>query len=300
MPMNEDGNLRAEPADRDDLREAPERKVPLLLLLGLIVAVAAAAWWFWHAQERVAAPEQASPPVVAAFPPAPPVASNAPAVKYPLTSEAGNEPVAGPAITDALINLLGRKAVEGFLRTDDFARRFVATVDNLGREQAPSALWPVVPTPGRFTVEDQPGGAVIAHDNAARYTPLVLLAGTLDAGNAAKLYRRMYPLLQQAYRELGYGDRYLNDRVVEVIDLLLQTPEPADPPRLQLVEVKGSVPSIRPWVRYEFADPGLERLAAGQKILVRVGPVNQQRLKGKLRELREQLVLGQQSPVGGR
>ena len=36
------------------------------------------------------------------------------------------------------------------LRINDFARRFVATVDNLGREQAPARLWPVNPAAGRF------------------------------------------------------------------------------------------------------------------------------------------------------
>jgi hypothetical protein len=43
-------------------------------------------------------------------------------------------------------------------------------------------------------------------------------------------------------------------------------------------------------VRYEYADPDLESLSAGQKILVRVGSVNQRRLKAKLAEFRQELV----------
>jgi hypothetical protein len=132
----------------------------------------------------------------------------------------------------------------------------------------------------------------MAADNASRYAPFVLLVGTLDAGRAAAMYRRLYPLLQQASRELGFGDRSLHDRVIEVIDLLLATPEPAEPPRLQLTQVKGPIPSTRPWVRYQFVDPELESLAAGQKILVRVGPVNERRLKARLAELRAQIVSG--------
>jgi hypothetical protein len=42
-------------------------------------------------------------------------------------------------------------------------------------------------------------------------------------------------------------------------------------------------------VRYEFADPALESLTSGQKILLRVGPVNERRLKEKLAQIRTEL-----------
>jgi hypothetical protein len=102
----------------------------------------------------------------------------------------------------------------------------------------------------------------------------------------------MTPLLQRAYTDLGYPGRSFDARLVEVIDLLLATPSTPEPLKVQLTEVKGSVPSVRPWVRYEFADPALESLAAGQKILMRVGPVNQRRLKAKLVEIRAALLAG--------
>jgi hypothetical protein len=50
------------------------------------------------------------------------------------------------------------------------------------------------------------------------------------------------------------------------------------------------VASTRPWVRYQYVDPQLESLAAGQKILLRMGPDNERRLKQKLRELRRELM----------
>ncbi|HEX6018398.1 MAG TPA: DUF3014 domain-containing protein, partial [Burkholderiaceae bacterium] len=75
---------------------------------------------------------------------------------------------------------------------------------------------------------------------------------------------------------------------VEVIDNLLATPEPAPPgPLMQLTEVKGSVPSTQPWLRYEYADPTLEALSSGQRILLRVGAAHRQALKTKLTELRQ-------------
>ena len=90
---------------------------------------------------------------------------------------------------------------------------------------------------------------------------------------------RLYPLFQQAYVELGYPNGYFNDRLVGVIDHLLAAPEP-----------KAPIALTQPKVMYEFADPALADLSAGQKIMVRVGLDNEPRLKAKLREIRKALV----------
>ncbi len=185
-----------------------------------------------------------------------------------------------------LNDLLGKPAVLKLLQTDGFVRRVVATVDNLPRAHAPPRLWPVNPTPGRFTVD---GAGRIAPDNAQRYTALVLLIEAVDPARAAALYRRYHPLLQQAYEELGYPGRRFHARLVEVVDHLLATPQPTGPIVLTLTEVKGPIPSERPWVRYEFADPKLQSLSAGQRLLLRTGEANQRRLLGWLRAFRVQL-----------
>lgn len=219
-----------------------------------------------------------------------PVASPESPIRFPLDVQARSDrPLRAGEIRPALVDLLGREAVATFLQIDEFPRRLVATVDNLGRAHAPHLLWPVNPAPDRFTVEEL-DGPVIAADNASRYTPFVLLAESVDSARAVDLYVRIYPLLQAAYEELGFPNRYFNDRLIEVIDLLLATPQAEYPVRLQLTEVKGLFPSLRPWTRYEFADPSLESLTAGQKVLLRVGPVNQRRLQDKLGELRAELL----------
>ena len=65
--------------------------------------------------------------------------------------------------------------------------------------------------------------------NGERYAPFVRFVDGIDARRAVALYLRVYPLLQQAYEDLGYPGKYFNDRVVEVIDNLLATPTPAGP-----------------------------------------------------------------------
>jgi len=89
---------------------------------------------------------------------------------------------------------------------------------------------------------------------------------------------RFHPLLQQAYRELGYPQGNFNDRLVAVIDHLLATPA-----------IEGPLRVVQPKVLYEFADPELEARSAGQKLLLRMGTANAARVKNWLREFRRQI-----------
>ncbi|HEU4460652.1 MAG TPA: DUF3014 domain-containing protein [Methylibium sp.] len=262
------------------------------------VAVGGGGYWWWT-QQRPAAPVPAPQPPLAASASVPDVAASAPpAVRYPIEDVAAGveaELPAAPAdaerlVADALVVLLGRKDVQSFVQLDGFVRRAVTTIDNLGRAQASARLWPVTPTRGRFGTVERGGSTTIAAANAERYMPFVRFATDIDAARAAALYVRLYPLFQRAYDELGYPGRHFNDRLVDVIDLLLATPEPAAAPTLRLTEVQGPMADPRPWVRYEFADPTLEARPAGQKILLRIGSRNARLLKDKLREFRAQIV----------
>ena len=263
----------------------------------VLVALGLGGLYMWQYRMRpVQVAEAPSAPASAAEPAAP--AASEPAIRHPVeaslaaSAAATGSGDATPNWRSALIDNFGQAAVLRFVQTDDFARRLVVTVDNLGRGHAAPALWPVNPTPGRFSVSGGSGELRnISAENAARYTPVVQWIGSVDARRAAALYVRMYPQLQRAYEEAGYPGRYLNDRVVEVIDHLLATPDPAPgAPLVQLTEIKGSVPSTQPWLRYEFSDPALQSLSSGQRILLRVGPQHRQVLKAKLAELRRQVV----------
>jgi len=55
-------------------------------------------------------------------------------------------------------------------------------------------------------------------------------------------------------------------------------------------EPQGPIELVQPKVFYQFADPKLEDLSAGQKLLIRMGPANERNLKEKLRDFRAELV----------
>lgn len=280
------------------MNERHASRLPAFITILVVLAIAVAGYFGWRHYQRTAPviPPQAVP---ASAPPAEPpaIVASAPTIQHPVEpapTETAVEPTPLPALAeaDALVRelvagVITSKDVLTFLQMDGFIRRVVATVDNLPREQAPPMVWPVYPTPQRFTTQRSDTGVDTIHpDNTRRYLPLVQLIETVDTAKAVAVYRRLYPLFQQAYEELGFPGRYFNDRLVQVLDHLIATPVQTGPLAVTLVEVKGEVPSTRPWVRYEFADPALQSMSAGQKMLVRTGAENHQRLRDKLVDIR--------------
>jgi len=234
-----------------------------------------------------------------------PVPSNDP-IRHPVqaidTEPAAPRPLPALGQSDArlqqeLNGLVGRKNVQTFVLLESFVRRVVATVDNLGREHAAPSMWPVHPTAGRFATLKQGEGEIVNPDNGQRYVPLVQFLESVDSRKAVQLYVALYPLFQQAYEELGYPKGYFNDRLVAVIDQLLSAPVIEGPLAVALVDVKGPIASERPWTRYEFVDEKLQSLSAGQKMLLRTGPVNHRRLKVKLLDIRKLLTKAELPPA---
>jgi len=266
------------------------RVTTLIVVAVLLLAVAATVLW----QRRT--PEAPPAPPVASSPPAPAAAPPEPEIKHPIEPLAQEEQKPLPQLekSDAyvratLVDWLGRQAVQNFLQTDDFVRHVVATVDNLGRAHASPRLWPVTPMSGRYGVQQAGNAMVATAGNAERYGAFVTFVESLDSRRGIELYVRNYPLFQRAYEELGYPKKYFNDRLVEVMDQMIATPVPSQPPALRITEIKGPIPATQPWLRYEFADPDLQGLTSGQKMLLRMGPDNQRRMQAKLAEVRKQL-----------
>ena len=270
------------------------KKTPYFIAALALLVLIALGWLFWPEAARQPLPAVADAPADAAVRPPVVAAASEPVILHPIEAPSAEEEDPKTALT----KLFGPTPVRSMFQLEGFARRFVATVDNLGRGHAPARLWPVDPAGKQFAITD-PDGALdsgaIAADNSLRYAPYVLMLESVDLGQAAATYKALYPQFQQAYEDLGYPKRYFNDRLVEVLDQLLATPEPKSPVKVHLPRVNGPIRPARPWVTYEFDDPALQALSAGQKILVRMGAVNERRVKAKLAEFRRQ-VIGQTAP----
>ena len=252
----------------------------------VVVIAGIGAYYRYYSQPGV--PEK----VHEARPPAPPpTTADNDGIQHPIPST-GADSAALPALNqsdqvvrDSLAGLLGQRPVEQFLVPENIVRHIVVTIDNLPRKKVAVDLRPIKPTPGETVVVNQGDTSTLSSANYARYAPFMQLAESSDPKTLATVYFRLYPLFQQAYEDLGYPGRFFNDRLVEVIDHLLAAPEP-----------QGPIELVQPKVFYQYADPKLEDLSAGQKLLVRMGSANERSLKAKLRELRAELV---QSGPGG-
>ncbi len=264
-----------------DFVNDPDVKLLILVILG--AGLAGALWYFWDdirppADEPVlmqTAPvdEDARVPGIPIHPIAPLRPSGATdANLVPLPPLDESDSYFQLALTDIFGSDIGRLLV-----SEALIDKFVATVDNLTRGNVSEKIRPVGRLQGTFGVDatGDNGSIYLSPGNYARYDTLVNLVTRADLEVTAAMYRRFYPLFQESYVRLGYPNAYFNDRVVEVIDHLLETPEPAEPVLL-----------VRPHVLYEYADPDLEELSSGQKLLLRMGGKHAARIKRVLRELR--------------
>jgi hypothetical protein len=256
------------------------------LLAAAGIALILVGGYFYFKQSPAPQPV-AEAPVVQAPAPAPAEEAKAPVIEHPV--EAVEAPVVQPpppvaldesdaTLMQALGHLVGADRLGRWLAPERVVRRIVATVDNIPRQTVAMKIRAANPVPGAFEVARDGDVVAIGTKNAARYTPYVEVLERVDSRQLAGVYLRFYPLFQEAYEELGYPKAYFNDRLVAAIDHLLATPEPTGPLLLQ-----------QPKVLYEFADPELEALSAGQKTMLRMGPDNARRVKAKLRSLRAEV-----------
>lgn len=254
--------------------------IPIALALG----AGAALWYYWVQVSKPMPDSVAQPPVVeqpaellTPLHPIAPTAETRPErtdlVPLPLLDQSDEY------FKLEIVGIFG-EAIEDMLASTGMIERVVATIDNLPRSHVAERVRPIGRLSDPFLVEgqDDSGEYAISADNYRRYDALVELATTADLQQVTSVYRRFYPLFQGAYEDLGYPDGYFNDRLVAVIDHLLETPG-----------VSGPIELVRPHVLYEYRDANLEGLSSGQKLLLRMGNEHATRIKTTLRELREQV-----------
>ncbi|MGH8506407.1 MAG: DUF3014 domain-containing protein, partial [Stenotrophobium sp.] len=206
-------------------------------------------------------------------PPAPPPPTHYPVPAPPPT--AASQPPSLPTLENSdsslrasLEQLVGKIAVEKLLNSKTLIQNLVLTINSLDHDPVPQRVRPWRAVPGHPAVHADGGNLTLSADNAQRYAPYMALVKAINARQLASVYLSNYPLFQQAYQQQGYPDGYFNDRLIAVIDHLLAAPD-----------VQGPIQVVQPKVLYEFADPQLEQLSWGQKIVIRIGAENEALVK---------------------
>ena len=258
-------------------------EIKWLIALLLAGAAAATAWFLWERTEpQPVAPMAVEQTRVEEAEPAEPLHPVEPLEVIPGEGELVELPPLEESdsyFALALLDVFGPE-LESLLADEALIDKTVATVDNLTRGRIAEKVRPLGRPSGNFIVTraGDNGPIYLSPDNYDRYKPLVDMATNADMDEVVAAYRRFYPLLQEAFSQLGYPDSYFNDRVVAVIDHLLTTPQPEGPIRL-----------VRPHVLYEFSDPALEALSSGQKLLLRMGPDQAASIRTVLEDFRARI-----------
>jgi hypothetical protein len=261
----------------DGLEKRSQRWEPALIAAAAtLVILAVVAIWYFVVRDpepptvRRAADTEAPAPSVDPEPTPPAIATpSEPAAPLPPLDESDAD------VASTLTETFGEQVVTNYLRPESFIRNLVVAIDSLPRSALAIEKRPIQPTLGLFAVGGEEDALVLSEENYSRYTPFVTLVARTDGRTLVEMYRRYYPLMQEAYVELGNPDTVFETRVREVIDHLLATPDVTEPIAL-----------AQPNVLYEYKDPALEELSAGQKILIRMGPEHRALIKSKLREIR--------------
>jgi hypothetical protein len=254
--------------------------IPVLLAAGAAVAL----WYFWTTADQpapvVITTDPAPVKVLPKLPryPMPPLTEQQQQTRQltPLPSLDDGDAYFKLSLAQVFGNDIGELLVEKSL-----IEKFVTSMDNLPRSHISQRIRPIGPVSGRFEVDvvDSDQGYILSERNYSRFDALVGLFANADPDELIDTYQRFYPLLQEAFVRLGYPKGYLNDRVVEVIDHLLDTPT-----------IEGPIRLDRPHVLYTFSDPALEALSSGQKMLLRMGSDHAARVKQALRSFRTLIV----------
>lgn len=176
-----------------------------------------------------------------------------------------------------------RKELLTLIIDDDMVRRFVVFTDNFAQGTVAYEHSPFILPKTKFSVgtdkalTENENVLQWNEDSSKRFALYIDLLRSMDSDSLVQWYLEVKPLVDEAYRELGYDDDFTNtlqSAITRVLDMELP---------------KSSMDLVQPSVMYKFSDPQLEALPASDKLLLRLGKDNLLVMKSILLELHEKL-----------
>lgn len=266
----------------------------MIVIVVLALIALAVAFTFLREDAPASSPTVVTPVAVT---PQAQASSSAAAVQAPIEEYQAPQPVieieplpplseSDTSILAALLQLRGEGLIE-LLVPQELIRKFVMAVNNLSEGKVVHEYRPVISPPPPFIAETFTvmieGTAAeqerVSPKNFQRYETYVTTLALIDSDAAISVYRRFYPLLEEAFRELGLKKPNFHSVMIAAIDNILAAPDN-----------QGDLMLVHPKVFYQYADPALEQLPQTHKLMLRMGPENARSVKASLRQLRARLV----------
>jgi len=206
-----------------------------------------------------------------------------PSAGAPSAPQAASGPV--PQVDDlqvrSLLESVSSQALfRRWLGEGDLVRRWVVVTDNLAEGVSPVRQLGFLALRRPFSVSKKAGKTVISPDTYRRYDDFADAVTSVDARALALVYRELHPVLEAAYRALGYPNATFDRVTAKALQRIEAAPLQA-----------GDVFVADEGGTYVFSDLRLEKLGPIDKQLIRMGPRNMRLLQAKARECREALGL---------
>ncbi len=263
--------------DEKDEQRDDQKKVWAIALAILIIVGGGIGLYTLLSHKKAEAPAEIETSVPAAAAPAPAAPAEA----------AGEPPLVLPAVplneSDPVVREYGggvsaNAVFARWLQSKDLIRRFVAAVDNVANGLSPKPNADFFSPQGAFKVAFKTDGTFVDETTYARYDPVADVFASFDTAAAARFYKGLKPLLQDAYKDLGYPGTDFNETLVRAMGELLETPV-----------VEGRIRLERRVLSFKMTDEKLEGLSQAQKQLLRMGPRNVKAIQLKIRDLAKAL-----------
>jgi len=258
----------------DDQQGNEPKKIRGLAIAILVVLAAAAAVYYFVFMKKPAAPAASQEPQAESATPAGGEKAAAGGMGEPLAFPSVALGESDPAIREFAAALSTNPEFAKWLLTKDLVRKFVVAVDNIANGLSPKPHIDFFSPSGQFRVVRTKGGTLVDEASYLRYDPVAGVVLSVDPAAAVRLYRAVKPLLQEAYRDLGYPGVDFEDTLVRAMAELLGTPV-----------VEGPVKLEQKILSFAMTDEKLEGLSPAQKQLLRLGPKGVRAVQGKLRDL---------------
>lgn len=255
--------------------ETDEQKKVLKLGLGILfVLVAVGAVLYFAVFKKPAGPSAAAKAVEEGVKPPISGVAAAPEGKEPLLLPAVSLDQSDPVVREYARALSSSLRFGQWLETKELVRKFVVAVDNIANGLSPKPHVDFWAPAGEFKVVNKASGTFIDESRYGRYDPVAEVFLSLNTEATVRFYRSLRPLIQEAYRDLGYPDTDFSDTLVKAMGELLETPI-----------VEGPIRLDKKVLSYSMVDEALEGLSQAQKQLLRMGPKNLRLIQGKIREM---------------
>jgi len=169
-------------------------------------------------------------------------------------------------------------SMSSWLTSDEIIRKSVVAIDNLAKGNVVAKYRPVIFKNKSFVVENRDGKLYLDRRNYNRYNTWIDTITSTDINYWGELITTYKPWLDLAFQELGYKDKTFTGQLDLALKQIIQAPL-----------ITTDLELIQPSVLYKYADKKIEKLPGIQKLMIRMGPENSNKLKHWASALREHI-----------